>query len=148
MPLSSLLVKRAAAYCSQSPLKGLLIDGKADVAAALLEQIEHPDAALRKEALTALARMKEGRKALLDGLLTAASPDAAWLLARTLAASAAELSPDLRRRSASTGAGRFRCVYGCDYPNSRCWAGVKPQPCQTNYLLTVLKLYNGYGRIT
>jgi hypothetical protein len=69
-----------------------------DVAAALLEQIEHPDAALRKEALTALARLKDGRKALLDGLLTAASPDAAWLLARTLAASAAELSPDLRRR--------------------------------------------------
>jgi HEAT repeat protein len=69
-----------------------------EVAAALLGQIEHPDAGLRKEALTALARLKEGRKALLDGLLAATSPDAAWLLARTLASTAAELTPDLRRR--------------------------------------------------
>jgi HEAT repeat protein len=69
-----------------------------DVAAALLGQIEHPDATLRKEALTILARLKEGRKALLDGLIKAALPDPAWLLARTLASTAGELSPELRRR--------------------------------------------------
>jgi HEAT repeat protein len=56
----------------------------AAVAGALLNQVRHPDAALRREALSCLARLKEGRKALVSALLESESADQLWTLARTL----------------------------------------------------------------
>jgi HEAT repeat protein len=54
------------------------------VAAALLKQLGHPDAALRREALACLGRLEEGRKALVGALLESDSADQLWTLARTL----------------------------------------------------------------
>jgi HEAT repeat protein len=54
----------------------------AAVAAALLIQIEHPDRGLRDDALNHLTQLKHGREALTRALLTAATPDQAWVLAR------------------------------------------------------------------
>jgi hypothetical protein len=42
VPLSPLLVKRVAAYCSANPVKGLLIDGRADIAAIITYQPQQP----------------------------------------------------------------------------------------------------------
>jgi hypothetical protein len=55
----------------------------ADVAAALVRQLKHPDRALRDDALARLGRLAAGRAALAQALLDADSPDAAWTLART-----------------------------------------------------------------
>jgi HEAT repeat protein len=73
------------------------------VAAALLKQLHHPDAALRREALDALARLKEGRKALVGALLESDSADQLWTLARTLEptvrAQAADMVGPIRERA-------------------------------------------------
>ncbi|HTU89454.1 MAG TPA: HEAT repeat domain-containing protein [Gemmataceae bacterium] len=57
----------------------------AEVAAALLQQIHHPDRSLRDGALARLTRLKLGQKALTTALLEADSPDKAWTLARAQA---------------------------------------------------------------
>jgi hypothetical protein len=56
-----------------------------EVAAALMEQLGHPDRNLREGALARLAKLEHGRKALTAALLEAVSPDRAWQLARALA---------------------------------------------------------------
>jgi HEAT repeat protein len=85
----------------------------AAVAAALLKQVQHPDAALRDTALACLVRLAQGRKALVSALLETASPDALWLLARTLATvvrglDAAALRPVLARAQEHVEAGDRR----------------------------------------
>jgi HEAT repeat protein len=57
----------------------------AEVALALLEQLDHADRGLRDLALSRLARLEQGRKALTRALLEAESPDRAWTLARAQA---------------------------------------------------------------
>jgi hypothetical protein len=57
----------------------------AEVADALLAQLDHPDRGLREQALARLARLEQGRKALTKALLAAAAPDRAWTLARAQA---------------------------------------------------------------
>ena len=67
-----------------------------DVAAALLKQMRHPDRGLRQEALSRLAKLGEGRKALARAVLGADSPDAAWSLARAQEPFAREYDATLR----------------------------------------------------
>ena len=55
-----------------------------EVAAALLPEMTHPDRAYREAVLARLAAMTAGQKALQAALLDAATPDAAWSLARAL----------------------------------------------------------------
>jgi hypothetical protein len=69
---------------------------KDDVAQALAVQLEHPDRALREEALTALLASACGREAVVERLLQSDHADAAWGLARALALSAGDL-PDAQR---------------------------------------------------
>jgi hypothetical protein len=57
----------------------------ADVAAALLDQLSHPDRALRDAALARLTALKQGREAITSALLGAENPDRAWTLARAQA---------------------------------------------------------------
>lgn len=68
----------------------------AEVAAALLQQIYHPDRALREGALARLTRLKQGQKVLTAALLEADSPDRAWLLARAQAPFARKYPPEWR----------------------------------------------------
>jgi HEAT repeat protein len=56
----------------------------ADVAAALLTQLDHPDQDLREKTLAGLARMKHGRQALAEALLESKTPEHCWLLAKAL----------------------------------------------------------------
>jgi HEAT repeat protein len=69
-----------------------------DLARALLGQLGHPDRALHDEALAALRASPAGRKALLDRLLAAPTPESAWDLARSVAPSAGELADVDRKR--------------------------------------------------
>jgi hypothetical protein len=69
-----------------------------DVAAALIRQLNHPDRALRDEALARLGRLAAGRAALAQALLDADSPDAAWTLARTQERSIGDYDTALRQR--------------------------------------------------
>jgi hypothetical protein len=64
----------------------------ADVAAALVGQLRHPDRGLRDEVLTALRGFTAGRQALLEQLLQVATVDEAWFLARAVAPSGRDLS--------------------------------------------------------
>jgi HEAT repeat protein len=57
----------------------------AEVADALLQQLQHPDRSLRDGALARLSRLKQGQKALTTALLEADSSDRAWMLARAQA---------------------------------------------------------------
>ena len=57
----------------------------AETAAALVEQLHHPDRDFREAALARLAKMEHGRQALTAALLEAESPDQAWPLARSQA---------------------------------------------------------------
>jgi HEAT repeat protein len=57
----------------------------AEVAAALLEQLDHADRGLRDAALARLVRLEHGRQALTAALLAADTPDRAWALARAQA---------------------------------------------------------------
>lgn len=68
----------------------------AEVAAALVRQLQHPDRALREQALAALSRLEEGRTALAQQLKTAASADEAWNLARAQAPFVGQYPPALR----------------------------------------------------
>ena len=58
---------------------------KADVAEALMEQLQHPERSLRDVALARLTRLEAGRKALARQLLETDSVDRAWSLARAQA---------------------------------------------------------------
>jgi hypothetical protein len=77
-----------------------------DVAKALLQQLGHPDRALREEALARLAETKRGRESLALALLKAPSPDQAWTLARGQAPFADQHQPALRTKLFSQ-AGRY-----------------------------------------
>ncbi len=55
------------------------------VAAALLEQVSHPDRGLREEALSRLTRLEHGRTALTKAFLEAPTADRAWPLAKAQA---------------------------------------------------------------
>jgi hypothetical protein len=70
----------------------------ADVAAALVRQLRHPDRALRDDVLARLGRLSAGRAALAQALLDAESPDAAWALARTQERFVGEYDAALRKR--------------------------------------------------
>jgi HEAT repeat protein len=70
----------------------------AQVAEALLDQIDHPDRELRQEALARLGRLKHGRTALAQALLDAATPDQAWALARAQADTAKEAADPVRAK--------------------------------------------------
>lgn len=56
----------------------------AEVAAALMDQLAHPDRGLRDAARNRLAKLDHGRKALATAVLKAASPDEMWQLARSV----------------------------------------------------------------
>ena len=68
----------------------------AETAAALVEQLRHPDRGLRDAALVRLTRTEHGRKALIAALLAAESPDQAWPLARAQAPFAREYPAEWR----------------------------------------------------
>lgn len=55
---------------------------KPEVADGLIQQLQHSDRSLRDEAMTRLAKLEHGRQALARALLTAASADETWALAR------------------------------------------------------------------
>ena len=57
----------------------------AEVAAAVMDQLAHPDRGLRDAARNRLAKLDHGRKALATAVLKAASPDEMWQLARSVA---------------------------------------------------------------
>jgi hypothetical protein len=57
----------------------------ADVATALLRQLNHGDRPLREQALAKLTQLSQGRQALAEAVLDAATPDEAWFLARAIA---------------------------------------------------------------
>jgi len=65
----------------------------AEVADALLRQLNHPDRSLRDGALARLTRLKQGQKALTGTLLEADSADA---LVKWLASNAYMFSPELK----------------------------------------------------
>ncbi len=89
----------------------------AEVADALLQQIDHPDRSLRDGALARLTQLKQGQKALTTALLEAESSEKAWLLARCRRRSPA----NIRRNGAN------RCLRG----PSRIWrrTTAAPTPC-------------------
>jgi HEAT repeat protein len=58
---------------------------KAEVAAALLRQLDHRDHELRDQALSRLTKSTKGRQALADAVLEATTPDEAWFLAKAVA---------------------------------------------------------------
>jgi HEAT repeat protein len=76
------------------------------VAEALLTQLNHPDRALRDQALACLAGLEHGREALADRLLEAETPDQAWTLARAQTPFARDYAPALRNRIFTRG-----CTY-------------------------------------
>ena len=63
---------------------------RADVAQALLAQVDHPDRGLQEEAIGRMAKTKAGRALLMKALLEAPSPEAAWTFARAQARFATE----------------------------------------------------------
>jgi len=69
----------------------------AEVAAALLEQLDHPDQDLREKALACLARMKHGRQALAGALLDTKNPEQCWLLAKALGSLVKDFPPAWRQ---------------------------------------------------
>jgi hypothetical protein len=70
----------------------------AQVAEALLKQLNHPDRSLRDRVRAHLTRLKEGQKALTTALLEAESADAAWMLARAQAPFAKKYAPQGREK--------------------------------------------------
>jgi len=69
-----------------------------EVAQALLPQLKHPDRALREQALASLAKRQHGAAALVELLLEADTPDAAWQLARMQAALVKHYPPALQQK--------------------------------------------------
>jgi HEAT repeat protein len=61
-----------------------------EAAQALLRQLHHPDKALRDSALDTLQHLQAGRDALAEALLQSATPEEAWVLARTQEKSAGD----------------------------------------------------------
>jgi HEAT repeat protein len=70
----------------------------AEVADALVQQLHHPNRALREGALARLTKLEQGRKALTKALLEAESPDQAWSLARAQAPFAKDYPPAWREK--------------------------------------------------
>jgi HEAT repeat protein len=68
----------------------------AAVAAALLRQLDHPDQALREDALARLTNLSHGRAVLTQALVEAETADRAWMLARAQAPFAAGYPPAWR----------------------------------------------------
>jgi HEAT repeat protein len=58
---------------------------KAEVADALIRQLDHRDRELRDQALARLTNSTKGRQALADAVLEAATSDEAWFLAKAVA---------------------------------------------------------------
>ena len=79
---------------------------KAEVADALVRQLDHPDRGLRELAISYLAKLDRGRDALVRALREASSPDQAWALARVQA-------PYVREYPAALLTGLFKqaCTY-------------------------------------
>jgi HEAT repeat protein len=79
---------------------------KADVADALVQQLDHSDRSLRELAISYLSKLDHGRDALVRALRQASNPDQAWALARVQAPFVRDYSPALR-------AGLFKqaCAY-------------------------------------
>jgi hypothetical protein len=71
---------------------------RAEVAAALVKQLDHPDRNLRDLALSRLAQLQSGREALAQALRQAETPDKAWALARVQAPMVREYPSALRAR--------------------------------------------------
>jgi HEAT repeat protein len=70
----------------------------AQVAEALVRQLQHPDPALRAEVSQLLGKIKQGRAALAKALREAATPEDAWRLARAQAPFASDYPPALRQQ--------------------------------------------------
>lgn len=70
----------------------------AEVAAALVKQLDHADRALREGALAHLTRLAHGREALTNALLDAATADRAWPLAKAQARFVKDFSAAWRER--------------------------------------------------
>jgi HEAT repeat protein len=71
----------------------------AEVAAALMIQMRHPDRNLREAALKSLLSFAGGRAAILDELLTTDDIERAWFLAKALVPSAQQLSAVQRTKA-------------------------------------------------
>jgi len=82
---------------------------KANVAAALVQQMDQPDRGLRELAISHLAKLEHGREALIRALREASNPDQAWALARVQA-------PFVRDYSAAQMTGLFK--QACNYLES------------------------------
>jgi HEAT repeats len=82
---------------------------KPDLAAALVQQMDHPDRGLRELAISHLAKLVHGREALVRALREASNPDQAWALARVQA-------PFVRDYSAAQMTGLFK--QACNYLES------------------------------
>jgi HEAT repeat protein len=68
----------------------------AEVAAALMEQLRHPDRGLRDTARTQLAKLEHGREALAEAVANAGTADEMWPLARSVAPFVRTFPPKLR----------------------------------------------------
>src|SRR5262249_41943298 len=69
-----------------------------EIAQALIEQIRHPDAGLRDEAIKHLGQLNKGRRGLLDALEGAENPDDAWRFARAQKEWASDLPASRRKK--------------------------------------------------
>jgi len=70
----------------------------AEVAEALLQQLDHPDRSLRESALARLTRLKQGQNALTTALFETESADKVWMLARAQAPFARKFPPEWREQ--------------------------------------------------
>jgi hypothetical protein len=70
----------------------------AEVASALLQQLDHPERKLREAALAQLTKQDTGRKALVRMLLEAETPEQAWEVSRALNPFAAEFASASRQQ--------------------------------------------------
>jgi HEAT repeat protein len=92
------LLKASDVAVRQLALEKLGDRDTAEVAEALLQQIQHPDRSLRDGALARLTRLKQGQKALTAALLSAESAERAWLLVRAQAPFARKFPPQWREQ--------------------------------------------------
>ncbi len=86
----------------------------AEVADALLQQLNHPDRSLRDGALARLTRLKQGQKALTGALLDADSADKVWMLGR-----AGAIRPELPGGMARQGVCENMRISGGERPPRR-----------------------------
>lgn len=92
------LLKAPEAAARLAALEHLGTIDRAEVVAALLEQLSHLDESVRSKALDCLAELRRGRRALATALLKASDPDAAWSLARWQAPFAAKYPAETRQQ--------------------------------------------------